>query len=163
LKIVPFSESEHRLQLPTPPPLVFNGRQYSLTNDAAEPRMILARLGTNGPVLASTVVEGFRLFNCYDTYLRYVHIYPDGSQTIEEAFVLTPMPSNGISVTVRIIVSGVTFEDGTLTKTLTPADFDSLGVCRVRYLRAAGVKTGVCHVTKAYQNGMLVGWPAYEQ
>ncbi|MGI8966471.1 MAG: hypothetical protein ACR2H1_10355, partial [Limisphaerales bacterium] len=104
----------------------------------------------------------FRLFNWYDTYLRYVKIHADGSQTIEEAFILSPMQPN-ITVVVRIIVSGVTFDDGTVTKTLTSADFDELGICRVRYIRADGVKTSVCHTTKVYQDGVLIGWPAYEK
>jgi hypothetical protein len=161
LKVVPISPTEHRLQLPDPPP-AWNGRQYRLTNDAAEARYIVARLGDNGPILASTVVQGFRLFNCYDTYLKYVQIFEDGSQLIEEAFVLSPVLPD-LTVVVRIIVSGVTFDDGTLVKTLTARDFDDLGVCRVRYVRAAGIKSSVCHTTKAYQDGMLVGWPAYEK
>jgi len=61
------------------------------------------------------------------------------------------------------MVSGVTFDDGTLIKTLTSNDFDSLGVCRIRFIRAAGVKTSTCHITKVYQGGELIGWPNYRQ
>ena len=156
------SREERNLQKPTPLPLGINGRQYSITNDSAQVGYVVARLGNKGPILASAAVNGFRLFNWYDTYLKYIKIHEDGSQTIEEAFVLSPMPPD-ITVTVRIIVSGVTFDDGTVTKTLTAADFDQLGVCRVRYIRDANVKTSVCHTTKVYQDGVLIGWPGYEK
>ena len=63
----------------------------------------------------------------------------------------------------NVIVSGVTFEDGTVTKTLAPADFDELGICRVRFVRGAGVATSVCHTTKAFQDGVLIGWPSAEK
>lgn len=163
LKIDLVSDTERQSQKPVRPPLGANGRQYSVTTDAAEPRYVLGRLGLNGPVLASAVTEGFRLFSGNDTYLRFVHVYPDKSQLVEEAFILSPVPRNSnLRVQINLIVSGVTFEDGTLTKILTPPDFDPLGICRVRYVRAAGVKTSVCHTTKVYQDGELIGWPGYE-
>ena len=54
-------------------------------------------------------------------------------------------------------MGGVTFDDGTLVKELTAADFDELGQASVRFLRPVDVQTSVCHMTKAYQNGVLVG------
>ncbi len=162
LKLTPVPDSQRQLQRPKPPPLGPNGRQFSATIDAAEPRVVVARLGADGPVLASTAVRGFRLFSGSDTYLRLMHRYEDGSQSIEAGLVLSPMVPD-LSVGLRIIVAGVTFEDGTLTKTLRASDFDDLGFTRVRFIRAAGVKTSVCHTVKAYQNGMLIGWPAYEK
>jgi hypothetical protein len=165
LQIVEVPESVRQTLNPAPPPLGNNGRGYRLAIDAAEPRIVLARLGTNGPVLASTVIEGFRLFSTYDTYLRYVHFYRDRSQLIEGAFILSPreIVSTGITVDLSIFVSGSTFEDGTLTKTLVPSNFDELGICRVKFVRAAKVKTTVCHTTRAYQRGVALGRPGYEK
>lgn len=161
LQLTQVSKEERAQQKPTPPALGVNGRQYSLICDEAEPRFVVARL-ENGPILANAKVEGFRLFNWYNTYLRYLQIHKDGSQTIEEAFIVSPkLPDT--TIVVQIIVSGVTFDDGTVTKTLTADDFDELGICRVRYIRDDGVKTSVCHTTKVYQNGQLIGWPAYEK
>ena len=162
LKLASITNEERLKDNPDLPPLGANGRSYSVITDAAEPRAVVARLGKNGPILSSAIVDGFRLFNWYDTYLRYVQIHKDGSQTIEEAVILSPMMKD-VTVTIRIIVSGVTFDDGTLIKTLTAADFDELGITRVRYIRADGVKNTVCHTTKAFQNGVLVGFPGYEK
>jgi hypothetical protein len=107
-------------------------------------------------------VQGFRLFSSADTYLQLVREQADGSQLIEAAFVLSPVLPD-VTVGLKIMVSGVTFEDGTVAKTLAPADFDDLGTCRVRFVRAAGLKTSVCHITKAYQDGVLIGWPGIEK
>ena len=154
-------DADPRLKMGTfyPKILGTNGRQISLLSDEAEPRAIVARLGRKGPILASSAVEGFRLSGSAETYLRQLAVYPDGSQLIEAAFILSPVVPQ-VSVELRVLVSGVTFDDGTVTKVLTSADFDALGMCRVRFLRAAGVVTSVCHATKVYQNGVLVGWPS---
>ena len=133
-------------------------RQLSLVNDEAETRGIVARLGRDGPILASTRVEGFRLSGGMETYLRQLGRYPDGSDMIEAMLILSPVLPD-ITVDLQVLVSGVTFDDGTVTRTLTASDFDALGICRVRFIRAAGVITSVCHTTKVYQNGKLIGRP----
>ena len=151
-------ESDPRLQITQAAQPGTNWRQYSVTNNAAESRFILARLGANGPIIANTSVEGFRLFNSENTYLKVVQSYPDGSQLIEAAFITSPVLPE-VTVKLQVIVSGVTFDDGTLNKTLTSSSFDNLGIARVRFIRAAGVQTSVCHTTKAYQGTVLIGWP----
>ncbi len=154
-------DADPRLKMarfPAPAELGVNARQMSVINDEAEPRMVAARLGREGPILASATVEGFRLLSGVDTYLRHLGSYNDGSQMIEAALVLSPVLPQ-VVVELRVLVSGVTFDDGTVTRTLTAADFDTLGICRVRFIRAAGVTTSVCHATKVYQNGVLIGWP----
>jgi hypothetical protein len=162
LEIASVPESIRQAHTPVPPPLGPNGRAYKLTIDAAEPRYVLARLGTNGPVLANVAVEGFRLFTSHDTYLRRVGRLKDGSHLVEAAFILSPHQTN-VTVNILITVAGVTFEDGTVTRTLMPSDFDDLGICRVRFVRKAGILTAVCHTTKAYQGNVVIGRPAYEQ
>ncbi len=92
-----------------------------------------------------------------DSYLRLIQTYADGSQLVESMFILSPVLPT-LTATVEIIVAGVTFEDGTVFKTLRPEDFDALGACKIHFIRAAGVKTSVCHVTKLYDDGFLIGW-----
>lgn len=149
-------------RFPLPAALGEGARQISLINDEAEPRVVAARLGRNGPILASAVVEGFRLAGSGETYLRQLGTYPDGSELIEAAFIQSPVLPE-VTVELRVLVSGVTFDDGTVTRVLTAKDFDSLGISRVRFVRAAGVKTSVCHATKVYQDGVLIGWPSNPQ
>jgi hypothetical protein len=152
LKLTLASDQERSAQIPALPPPQLNEHEYRLLTRSTEPRQVLARLGTNGPVLANATVQGFRSSAAPDTYLRLVNTNPDGSQLVESAFVIHPLPPS-ITAVARIIVSGVTFDDGTVTKTLVASDFDSLGICRVRFIRAAGVKTSVCHTFKVYEGG----------
>jgi len=74
---------------------------------------------------------------------------------VEVSLLLCAVPE-GTTVALSIFVSGVTFEDCTRTKTLTAADFDENGHCTIRFIRARGVKTSVCHSTRIYQNGQLI-------
>ena len=134
------------------------GVQYRLSVDAAEERHVVARLGANGPILGNLTINGFRLATPLDTYLRQVETFEDGSQAIDGGFVMSPVLPN-VKVDVQVLVSGITFEDGTLSHQITTADFDNLGTSKLRFIRSAGVKTSVCHAAKAYQDGVLIGWP----
>ena len=91
-----------------------------------------------------------------DTYVDAIHTFPDGSTLIESGLVLSPVLPQ-VTVRLEIVVGGVTFDDGTLVKELTAADFNELGQASVRFLRPVDVQTSVCHMIKAYQNGVLVG------
>jgi hypothetical protein len=157
LKLLAVPDAVRDAELPKLPPRQPNEREYRVLTRSTEPRQILARLGTNGPVLASATVQGFRSSLAPETYLRLLEPRPDGSQLIETAFVVRPVPA-GLTVKARIIVSGVTFDDGTVSKLLSASDFDALGVCRVRFIRAANVKTSVCHTFHLYDKGRLISW-----
>ena len=52
---------------------------YGLKIDAQEPRYLLARSGTGGPVLADLRVDGFRLFADSETYVDTIQKSPMGS------------------------------------------------------------------------------------
>ena len=154
-----------RKQNPSTPPLADGSRRFRLLTGASEPRLVLARLGVDGPVLASTIAQGFRIFTTYDTYLRYVGFYPDGSQMLEGGFIVSPRSvlDLGVTVDIKMTVRGVTLEDGTLARTLKASDFDDLGICRLRFWRAADIQTTVCHTAKPFQNNVPLGRAAYEK
>ena len=48
---------------------------------------------------------------------------------------------------------GVTFENGTVNKHVTKADFDSSGEFRFRFIMANGVSTSTCHTVNMSQGG----------
>ena len=89
------------------------------------------------------------------TYYHVAQVYPDGSQLVEVSFLFGGLP-DGMTVKLEIFVSGVTFEDGTRTKVLTASDMDENGHCTVRFIKARGVTTSVCHRTYIYQDGQLI-------
>lgn len=62
-----------------------------------------------------------------------------------------------MQVQLGIFVGGVTFDDGTIYRTLTAADFNEAGVATYRLIQPADAKGSVCHWTRIYQNNVYVG------
>jgi len=139
------SASARAARLPNAPPLGPNGRELRVRADAPEPRYVLARLGNNGPILASAALLGFQFTGPPWSSFRVLSTQADGSQLIEATFVLSPVVP-GFSVDLSTETAGVTFGDGTVAKTLATSNFDQLGVCRVNFIRAAGVNASACMV-----------------
>ena len=115
---------------------------------------ILARLGEGGPILDAARVTA--IWGDNGSYYRVVENYPDGSQLAEVVLFLGSVPPD-LVVKLEIFVAGVFFEDGIRFRDLTAADFDEDGVCRIRFLRSAGITTSVCHYTRFYQGGVKIG------
>jgi len=132
------------------------GRRLNLALQTPETKHLVARIADTGAILAAIPVQGFDVKTAVDTYVRLVKTHEDGSQLVSVGFIASPVPEN-VSLKLTIFVGGVTFEDGTISKTLTAEDFDALGRCEVRFNRAAGAKTAVCHITEAYQGYQFVG------
>ena len=107
----------------------------------------------DGPI--SDAVQVTPVWADNGTFFRVIDSYGDGSQLVEVSLLLGAVPE-GLSVTLSIFVSGVTFEDGTRTRTLTAGDFDENGHASVRFIRARGVRTSVCHSTTIRQDGKLL-------
>jgi len=127
-----------------------NGIRLSVLTDEAEPRYILSRLGSDGPILASASANGFRVYAAPDTYNQVIETYPDGSRLVETMVILSPMLPD-LTVQIRVLAGGVTLDDGTTIRDLTSADFDSLGQCKVRFLLPSSAKTFNCHSVTVIQ------------
>src|SRR5262249_29948679 len=131
--------------------------QARMMIDRNEPRYVVSRLGANGPILDSTKALGFGFWSGKDASLEVVETDSDESQLVEMRIVLSPVPPD-IRLQVDLIVGGVIFEDGTITKDLGAADFDALGKVTLRFLRPASAKTSVCHSIKLFQGQELIGY-----
>ena len=114
---------------------------------------LVSRLDENGPI--SDAVQANPVWFDSGTYCRVLQTYSDGSQVVEVSLLLGTIPSD-LTVELEIFVSGVTFEDGTNRKTLTAADFDDNGMYSLRFIKARGVTTSVCHRTYIRQTGVTV-------
>ncbi len=131
-------------------------RQFRVTADQPEDRYLVARLGETGPVLTNAAAKGFSVRSTVETYVRVVDTYTNGDQVIETLVVLHPVISD-VTVRLEMIVGGVTFDDGSVVKELTLADFDELGQCPVRFIRPAAAQTSICHVLKVFENEAFIG------
>jgi hypothetical protein len=119
-------------------------------------RRMVARIGTNGPILAATDAPGTALYATLDTYTRQVKTYPDGTTENETLVIMSPVhPDHAIRI--EIFVAGVVFSDGTRVKTLRPADLDPLGQARVLILRPPNATTSICHRTMLTYQGAVIG------
>jgi regulation of enolase protein 1 (concanavalin A-like superfamily) len=117
---------------------------------------VVARLGPQGPVLASAEIKGFQLASGSATGVQVVRTYEDGSQLIEMGLVMSPVRAE-VTVKVRLIVAGVMFEDGTIEKTFTAQDFNELGEASVRFIRPQEARSSVCHNIEAFDGTTPLG------
>ncbi|NJK91129.1 MAG: hypothetical protein HC904_04415 [Blastochloris sp.] len=143
------------VELPTP---ATGGRNFRLRADAAEPRVLLARLddGTaNGPILDRAEIKATRVSSGIQTGIYYVDQFADGSQLVEMRVVLSSVPED-IRLKFDIFVAGITFEDGSTVKWFTAEDFNDQGELKVRFIKAASVKSSVCHRLYIYQGNTLL-------
>jgi hypothetical protein len=131
---------------------------FNLTAFDNEKRYIVARLGEGGPVLANAQVTGVKFYTSASDKVQVVDVYPDGSRLVEVLIKMDYVPAD-LKIKFHVFVGGVTFDDGTLDKTITAADFNELGEFRYRLLKAATVTSAVCHTTQIYQGSTLIMVP----
>ena len=121
---------------------------------------LVARIATNGPILASTRLDGFWIQSAVDSHVWVVETYPDGSMLIQDTLVAKKVPPS-VAIEIRPIIAGVTFDDLSLDRWIGSADLDPLGQYTFGLLRPASVQASVCHTIKAYQDGVLLGEAYY--
>lgn len=132
------------------------GTRFALTSSNVNASYIIARLGENGPIFGHATVRGVRVATVSDTALDLLQVYPDGSQLIGVPIIVSPL-TDDTRVEVEIFVQGVTFEDGTIVKILTKADFDQYGRVYLKFIYPAGLPSSICHRVKVYEGASYLG------
>ena len=117
---------------------------------------IVARLGENGPIMAtSQVCILASSTHKADGYYKVIDTFDDGTKLIEGKIILSEVPAD-LNIRLVIYTTGTTFLDGTLVKILTAADFDENGVCRYQMLKTDGSPTSTCHGISFYQGNTFL-------
>ena len=121
---------------------------------AGEPAKILPRSAAQpGRILDVAAVKAVRVSSSISTSMSVVDSLPDGSDLVAMPVVVSEVIP-GMEVTLQIKVTGVTFDDGSMTKILTAADFDSLGRAVVTFIRSQGSSTSACYtISVTYPTG----------
>ncbi|NBB77842.1 MAG: hypothetical protein GVY36_00085, partial [Verrucomicrobia bacterium] len=116
---------------------------------------ILARLPDAGPILGGTSVQA--VVDRTRELLRdqIVETFADGTVMVRSAIQLGDVPDD-LEIQINIFKSGVTFEDGTISRHLTAADFDETGRYQFFMLRSPGVRGGNCHRITYRQDGQVL-------
>jgi hypothetical protein len=148
-------EPDNRLAFTETTPQGGTPRSFNVATSEVEPRLIVARLGADGPILDRMQIQGFHVASSTSTYRRVIAEYPDGTRLIEMGIYLT-RPVEGLEIELEFFLSGLVFENGTALLVLTAADFDANGLATVRFL-SSREDAGICHTLKVYQNGELLG------
>lgn len=133
----------------TPPET--GGRKLSLTAMTDGQQYIVARLSPQGPILARGIVQVPRVYNATQTGdTQILQEYPNGDKLIRSSIVVDDLPQGGY-VMIHIFIAGATFEDGTVDKKLTAADFVN-GVAYFNILTPKDGTHNVCHTAAVYDS-----------
>lgn len=139
----------------TPP--ASGGRLVQVYPIASGAYYTVARLSTDGPVLARGEVDVYAAYSATTTGdTHVVTTYDDGDRLVQSTIVVDGLPPGGYAE-VRIIVAGVTFDDGTTVKRLYASDFVN-GVATLTFNYPKDVAASVCHQVFIYDaQGNQVG------
>jgi hypothetical protein len=121
---------------------------------------LVARSWADGPILASTRLDGFWIQAAVDSFMWVVETYPDGSALWETSLIAKKLPPT-VNIELKIIVGGVTFDDMALERWVTSANLNALGEYAFRFIKPASVGSSVCHTIRAYQDGTCLGEAYY--
>ncbi|MFA6287903.1 MAG: PA14 domain-containing protein [Opitutaceae bacterium] len=149
-------EADQGLSLSLIAPLPGGGSSFSLKTVNVDDSYIVARLGEHGPIFGHAVVHGVRAASNDDTSIDVLVVYPDGSKLIGVPIIVNRLTDDTV-VEVVIFVNGVTFEDGTTSKTLTKADFDAYGRIYVKFIYPTGLITSFCHKIYIHEGATDLG------
>jgi regulation of enolase protein 1 (concanavalin A-like superfamily) len=149
-------EADPRIRFDLVKNLTGGGRRFSILLDQAFPRVVASRLGPKGPILSTAVIEGVELFSSTQTSVQVIGRLPDGTLVVDMV-IQAAGDMTGMEIVLEIFASGTTFDDGSLTKRFTAADFAEDGSVRVRFYRSSGGAFSVCHRMKVFHGGVLLG------
>ncbi|TVP75179.1 MAG: hypothetical protein EA353_14425, partial [Puniceicoccaceae bacterium] len=116
---------------------------------------ILARLPNSGSIIAATAVDVVTDHSRRQTHHQVVETFPDGTLMVNSYIFLSHVPDD-LEVEIHVFKAGVTFDDGTIRRTLTAADFDETGRYHFYLLRSPGVTGGSCYSVRFRQDGSLL-------
>jgi hypothetical protein len=126
-----------------------------LANATNGDHMLLARLYEGGPILDSIQLDTFWVQNAVDGYFYTVETYED-SELWEVQSIVKNLPDS-VDLQISVLIAGVTFDDYTIERWLTNADYDEIGEYSFRLFHPDEHDGSVCHTFKAYQDGDYIG------
>ncbi|HMO04618.1 MAG TPA: hypothetical protein PKC67_07040 [Kiritimatiellia bacterium] len=117
---------------------------------------IALRAGENGTVITNYPLRGFRFGMEAETYLNHIATCRTGDRLSETMAICYPTLS-GLEIKGSIIVGGSLFEDGSISRTWSSSDFDSLGQLPIRFIQSAYSLTAPCNTIFIYQGTNFIG------
>ena len=131
-----------------------NSLSLKLSEPYGSHRLVL-RARPGGAILDSVAVAGFWLQDTPEAYML-VEQQCDGYGLWRADLVQWGLPQ-GVDIVISTIVTGVMFDDLSLSRTVTAANFDGGGQYYYRLIHPNSIASSACHNVKAYQDGVPVG------
>ncbi len=116
------------------------GTEFTLNLLARSAQKIIARVGEAGPIADRATAYPIDRDN--GNYWMLVTTYPDGTALAMYQVALSDVPED-LVIEMSVITAGTTFDDGSLSKTLTAADFNEEGVVTYYMIRSE-TRDAVC-------------------
>lgn len=123
------------------------------TGGRAAHSMVLARLREDGPIVAATRLNVFKLIDAAENGdAHIVEVLPDGTRVVEISYMIEGEIPADFSLWIDFYVTDAVFADGSTRYHLTAADFDEFGIARIKIYKAAGDGHAfVCHWNRLYE------------
>ena len=142
---------EERLPVTSP-------RRFTLGVPAPLGGRLVARLGEDGPIAAAAAFVPLRSHHAEKGKWQIVETFSDGTQLWKGVLDLGGPVPPGLVVTINVFKAGSSFDDGTLIRTFTAADFDENGVAIYYLLRSPGTSGSPCHTVKFYDGSTYLNY-----
>jgi hypothetical protein len=150
-------QMDRRIDIASTGPVSSGGKVHTLRLNTPENRISAFRLqGMAGPILGILPFRAMRVRSGSETSLTSLEA------TEEINRVAMPVMIDGLwsdaVVNIEIFIGGVTFDDGSLVRTIHPAsDCDGFGVANVEFLKT-GFSGSACHRVAVWQGAKRVAW-----
>ncbi|RRK01627.1 beta-glucosidase [Opitutaceae bacterium TAV3] len=132
-------------------------RRFTLAASESGGR-IIARLGEDGPIADAIGLKPIRSYHSEKGKWQIVETFTDGTQMWQGVIDLGGHVPENLRIVLSIFKAGVTFDDGTRTRTITAADFDENGMYVYYMLRPASTSGSVCHHVKFYDGDIYLNY-----
>jgi hypothetical protein len=121
-------------------------RTFRLFSNSEQAARIIARTHPDGPI--ADTVDFLPVINYstqFNNHLKVLDTFTDGAQLVEFDIALGGELADDFEILIQPFKAGVTFDDGTITRTITAADLDALGRYQYRLIIPADVPGSSCH------------------
>ena len=128
-------------------------RTFRLFSASEQAARIIARTHPDGPI--ADTVDFLPVINYspqFNNHLKVLDTFTDGTQLVEFDIALGGELADDFEILIQPFKAGVTFDDGTLSRTITAEDLDALGRYQYRLIIPADVPGSSCHFYQIRQD-----------
>ena len=121
-------------------------RAFRIQTNSEQSARIIARTHSDGPIADTVSFHPVINYSArFNYHLKVLDVFTDGTQLVEFDLAFGGELSDDFEVLIQPFKAGVTFDDGTLTRTIYVNDLDELGRYKYRLLLPADVPGSACH------------------